>query len=99
MKYKKIISISLLTLLVVFSLNYLAYGNSAEPPSILIIAPNASDDLSKRQSPFLYCPCRLALNILIHSDALCRVSFQNFIIIKNTSLLYECTGFNQCIFT
>lgn len=46
MKYKKIISISLLTLLVVFSLNYLAYGNSAEPPSILIIAPNASDDLS-----------------------------------------------------
>ncbi|WP_313340448.1 hypothetical protein [Sedimentibacter sp.] len=45
-KYKKIISISLFTLLILFSLNFFGYGNSAEPPSILIIVPNATDDLN-----------------------------------------------------
>lgn len=45
-KNKKIIITAVFILLIIFSLNYLGYGNSAEPPSILIIVPNAPDDLS-----------------------------------------------------
>ncbi len=46
LKYKKILSMSVFILMVILSLNISAYGNSAEPPSILIIVPNAPDDLS-----------------------------------------------------
>lgn len=45
-KYKKIIVTAAFTLLIIFSFNFLGYGNSAEPPSILIIVPNAPADLS-----------------------------------------------------
>lgn len=45
-KYKKVISTAVFILLVVFSFNFLAFGNSAEPPSILIIVPNAPDDMN-----------------------------------------------------
>lgn len=43
---KKVINTFVLTLLIIFSINILAYGNAAEPPSILFIVPNAPDNMS-----------------------------------------------------
>lgn len=45
-RYRKVIITAVLTLFIIFSFNYFGYANSAEPPSILIIVPNATDDLS-----------------------------------------------------
>lgn len=47
-KHKKLISVVMFTLLILFSINFFAFGNSAEPPSILIIVPKAPDDMSIR---------------------------------------------------
>ncbi|WMJ76017.1 MULTISPECIES: hypothetical protein [unclassified Sedimentibacter] len=48
-KYKKFIGtivFAIFTLLFAFSFEFIGYGNSAEPPSILIIVPNATDEMS-----------------------------------------------------
>jgi len=45
LKIKSYVSIIVFTLLILFSISVQCYGNSAEPPSILIIVPNAPDNL------------------------------------------------------